>query len=420
MTGLVITWILIEYVGLDSVVLLVLCSGFEAATVGGLADWFAVTALFREVSIPILKRHTNIIVKNREKLTEGVVDLVTTKWLSTEVIQDKISGLSISKNLIQTLQSPEKKVRTIEFRDILTKLTENLDPIISEFLQKTSEFLQKTLQNHINDIDISTPLGKWLIKRIEQGDHYPLWERILTVAQKTINDPDTRHIIYDNIYKIIQNYKKEGFLKKVTIEIAQFFKGIDVELFTEKIINDVDQFIKEATNNPSHPTRVKFDENIRTFAENLASGEEKTKEIIAGFQQKLADNSEIGVIIHNLLISFKSTMQNEINDNDSSFIHLIQQFFDECLREVENNKILQDIIDVSLKEKICELITKYHPEIGNMVRTSLTALNNGELVNQIEEKVGDDLQYIRLNGAIIGGLAGLLITAFKLIIPYFI
>ena len=94
--GLVITEACIHLGLLQGPIWRILATGFEAATIGGLADWFAVSALFHKIPIPIVSRHTNIIVKNRSKLTEAIVELVTTKWLSSEIIHEKLEGLQIA------------------------------------------------------------------------------------------------------------------------------------------------------------------------------------------------------------------------------------------------------------------------------------------------------------------------------------
>jgi uncharacterized membrane-anchored protein YjiN (DUF445 family) len=85
------------------------------------------------------------------------------------------------------------------------------------------------------------------------------------------------------------------------------------------------------------------------------------------------------------------------------------------LKELESDKTAQRKIDAWMRETITTLINKYHHEIGNMVRSSLSKLDDVGLVNQIEEKVGNDLQFIRLNGAVVGGLAGILISLVKLV-----
>ena len=84
----------------------VLMAGFTAATVGGIADWFAVRALFHRIPIPLISRHTNILANNRERLTESMVDLIATKWLSPDILEQKIAQFSASKALLELLAEP--------------------------------------------------------------------------------------------------------------------------------------------------------------------------------------------------------------------------------------------------------------------------------------------------------------------------
>jgi len=90
--------------------------------------------------------------------------------------------------------------------------------------------------------------------------------------------------------------------------------------------------------------------------------------------------------------------------------------FQRLLKELESDKTAQLRIDAWMRETITTLINKYHHEIGNMVRSSLSKLDDIGLVNQIEEKVGNDLQYIRLNGAVVGGLVGIFFSIIKLLL----
>jgi uncharacterized membrane-anchored protein YjiN (DUF445 family) len=94
---------------------------------------------------------------------------------------------------------------------------------------------------------------------------------------------------------------------------------------------------------------------------------------------------------------------------------LLTKYFDGAISELRQDKPAQQKIDAWLKETIVNLVVKYHPEIGNMIRQSISKLNDSELVAQIEEQVGNDLQYIRLNGAIVGGCVGIILAIIKLV-----
>lgn len=112
-SGLVLFEILLHFQIITNSGWQILKAGFEAATIGGVADWFAVRALFHEIPLPFIRKHTNIIVKNREKLTEGIVDLVTNKWLSPAVITEKLSEVDVASALLEFLQNPKSQKKTV-------------------------------------------------------------------------------------------------------------------------------------------------------------------------------------------------------------------------------------------------------------------------------------------------------------------
>ncbi|MGB5197586.1 MAG: DUF445 family protein, partial [Candidatus Deferrimicrobium sp.] len=106
----------------------VLAAAFEAGTVGAMADWFAVTALFREVRIPVLRRHTNIITKNRSKIIAGITDMVQNKWLSPSVIVEHLVRFSASEALLHHLGDVRQREKLVEIlRSLLARLAQGLD-----------------------------------------------------------------------------------------------------------------------------------------------------------------------------------------------------------------------------------------------------------------------------------------------------
>ena len=408
--GLIVVQILISIGFLEYPYWHILLAGFEAATIGGFADWFAVRALFYEIPIPIIRKHTNIIVRNRQKLTEGVVDLVTNKWLSPEIINEKLSNVHIIESVIKTLKTPENTKKVVGFlKEIISRLTANIDD------PEVAKMLQSLLKEQIKGVDLATPLGEWLKKSVQKGDHNKLWDIILDAAEKSISDETTRELLLTSFEKQVQEYKQEGFFKKIFIGIANGVGAIDSPSILDKIISSIDDFIKEAKGNPNHAIRVKFDKSILDFADNLIEGNEESTKIIKDLQDKLIDNADANSMIQVILNNFKISIKAQLETDDTPFINFLSQNTDKLLNELEADKASQIKIDTWLKATIEELVTKYHHEIGEMVRLSLTKLNDFELVNQIEEKVGNDLQYIRLNGAVVGGFVGIVISLIRMI-----
>ncbi len=408
--GLIVVQILISIGFLKYPYWHILLAGFEAATIGGFADWFAVRALFYEIPIPIIRKHTNIIVRNRQKLTEGVVDLVTNKWLSPEIINEKLSNVHIIESVIKTLKTPENTKKVVGFlKEIISRLTANIDD------PEVAKMFQSLLKEQIKGVDLATPLGEWLKKSVQKGDHNKLWDIILDAAEKSISDETTRKLLLTSFENQVQEYKQEGFFKKIFIGIANGVGAIDSPSILDKIISSIDDFIKEAKGNPNHAIRVKFDKSILDFADNLIEGNEESTIIIKDLQDKLVDNADANSMIQVILNNFKISIKAQLETDDTPFINFLSQNVDKLLNELETDKASQIKIDTWLKATIEELVTKYHHEIGEMVRLSLTKLNDFELVNQIEEKVGNDLQYIRLNGAIVGGFVGIVISLIRMI-----
>lgn len=408
-SGFIAMSLLIHFGFLESKGWLILLAGFEAGTIGGFADWFAVRALFHEIPIPFIKRHTNIIVNNRRKLTDGMVDLVTNKWLTPEVLKQKIAGLQMAKGVLETLQVPSNKIQAVNFlRRVLDRFADNLDQ------PEIATLLQKILKDQIANIDIANPLGHWLENAVKTGSHNQLWEMILEAAQRTLNARQTQDTLLVVVREKIKEYKDEGWAKKAAILLGEKTGAIDERSIVSKLTASINDLINDAKNNPTHQVRQQFDNSILEFARKLIAGEKDSQSLINNLKNKLIENTEGQEVIQGILGRFKYTVKAELASNDSAFMEMLIRYLEAILDDIRKDESKQDKIDIWLKGAIIDLITKYHEEIGNMVNESLSKLNDTELTEQIESKAGKDLQYIRLNGAIVGGLVGILLAILKL------
>ncbi|CAM4107953.1 DUF445 domain-containing protein [Flavobacterium antarcticum] len=386
-------------------------AGFEAATIGGVADWFAVRALFHEIPIPFIRKHTNIIVKNREKMTEGIVDLVTNEWLSPEVISEKLNEVDIASAILEFLQNPESQQKSIGFiREIALKLTTELDH--PEFVAT----LQKMLNSQITNLDLASPIGNYLEKAVNNGEHHKLWELLIEASEKSINNAETKELILSKLEEAIKEYGEQGFFKKTTMFLAQKTGGLNINSLTAELLFKTNEMLVEAKENPQHPIRIKFDDWIIEFAQNLVNGRENEVLILDNIKTKLIAYMETEQTVQNLVRKFKQTFASQLDTDDTPLMQFFKTNFNRIVLDLQNDKEAQRKINTWITESISALLTKFHSEIGNMVRSSMIKLNNEELVEQIEGKVGSDLQYIRLNGAVVGGMVGVLLATAKLLL----
>ncbi len=386
----------------------ILLTGFEAATIGALADWFAVSALFYEIPIPIIRRHTNIIVKNREKLTEGIVDMVTTKWLSPEIIQEKLADVNLADNMIRLMEEPANLNRTLDIlRLVAGRFADNLDH------PKLAIWMQKLLKDQMNDVELGKPLGNWLVEAVTAGKHQPVVDIMIHEISKTIQQPTTRSVVFDKLKATLEAYEKQDWIKKSTIWIGKRTGGIDLELLTDRILDIVQLLGEEIEGDRQHPIRLKLDGYFMEFAESLASGEDDSTNYIEDLKTNLLLNAGTRRIIQQVLKSLKVSVHESLENNETVFMRLVKGNVIDLITYLKNDKETQESIDSWIKNTLTQLVDKYHPEIGNMVRTSLGKLDDKGMMEQIKDKVGDDLQYIRLNGAVVGGLVGLVIALIR-------
>lgn len=409
--GLIITELGIYLGFLNGQAWVILATGFEAATIGALADWFAVSALFHRIPIPLVSRHTNIIVKNRHKLTEAIVELVTTKWLSSDIIREKLQGVQMAEGLFKMLEKPKNLDRVMHFfRSLLNRFSENLDNPQVAFL------FQKLLKDQIADMDIATPLGNWLDSVIRGKDHVQIVELLLDQSMHTLDESETRNLIQIKLKWALQSYEKQDWVKRSAIWIGKKTGGIDLDLLTDRLLDIARMMATEARQNPEHPLRQKLDLALLEFAQNLKNADPASLVFINKLKLKVIGDNKTQSIILDFLSRLKITFTEQLESSETTFMMLLRDNINRLIREVQGDKKTQQKIDGWLKGTIAQLIDKYHHEIGNMVRSSLLKLDDKGLVAQIKDKVGDDLQYIRLNGALVGGLVGIFIAGLRILL----
>lgn len=287
------------------------------------------------------------------------------------------------------------------------KLTSELDN--PDFVQA----VQKIINNQIAEIDLAPTIGVFLEKSIKNGDHNKLWELLIEASEKSLNNEESKELILSKLEEAIREYGEEGFFKKATMFLAKKTGGIDIEKITAELVFKTSELLAEAKQNPQHPIRIKFDNWIIEFAKKLSEGDESALGIIDKLKQKLTAYLEAEHTLSHLLSNWKSSISKQLENDETSLMQFLIGNLNRIIIDLKQDKEAQIKINNWITESVSELLTKFHSEIGNMVRTSLIKLDNAELVEQIEGKVGSDLQYIRLNGAVVGGLVGILIATVK-------
>jgi uncharacterized membrane-anchored protein YjiN (DUF445 family) len=388
----------------------VLLQAFEAATVGGLADWFAVSALFREVPVPLVRRHTNIIIKNRQRIVDGIADMVQNRWLAPNIIREYLVNFSASQYVLEFLANEDHLETVLAMvRDIIQQFARGIAA------PEVAAFLERALKDQLRDLKFAEPLGRWLGQRIRSGDHYGAWNTILPVMEKAVREPEVKAIVQRTIVQAFEAYKDGGLLKRLAVDLARGLNIVNEEEMVASFLCKVEEVLREAQADPAHPLRARIDGIAIEFADKLAVGDADAVSVLEKLQAALIHGTDAREILQRTLRRLGDTIEKEFQKSGSDLNNLMRRTFHDHLDIFLADTSAQEKTDRWVTEFALELIEKRHEMIGQMVRGSLEKLSDLDLVGQIEEKVGQDLQYIRLNGAIVGGLAGAVLAIMKLL-----
>jgi len=379
----------------------ILQGGFEAGLVGGLADWFAVTALFRHpLGIPI--PHTALLPKNRQRITEGIISMLENDWLTKESIRQKINSIGFTNKLVEILAS-EINSETLQ-KNIVT-LVQHLIKKIE--VGKLTPIIEKELKTKLLDWDIKKYLP--LLINLVTDRRYD--EKTLDYILKEIDEwaakDSTKYKLGGMAVEAVENIKADGFMQ---FALKSFSNLVN----EEKLGNIIQNLIQKGVSSYRDPYNsnrqtllihirnklesIKTDEkiyeelsNLKTHAITKWEPQDQINGILEQFQQKAIDFVAEPAFLNDYLLPF-------IHDN---------------LSALKNNPEKVDIIDTWIKAKLSSFVDKNHSKIGKLVKENLDRLDDKTLINMVETNVGKDLQWIRVNGAVCGFLIGLILVGLR-------
>lgn len=356
----------------------------EAAMVGALADWFAVTALFHHpLGIPI--PHTNLIENSKKSIGDNLGNFVVGNFLTAATIRPYIQKLAVAAYAANWLNAGKNKQLLIKetarlLNDILTKTD---DAVITGFMaNKGSELLTEIKLNVL----VSNALV-WFIDKKEQD------KLITLVAQKI------KMYIGENESVVKEKVKAESY----------FFipKFVDNKL-ASKITNGLIDYFDDVEKNNEHHIRAEIATQLYDFAEKLHT-DPKWTVAFNELKANLLPPQKLNEYASAAWQSLKTTLQNELNNEGSALLTYFSKMVNAWADDLKNDKNLQYKIDSWVHYNAYKLILRNTDRVGTLISNTVGNWQGRELSQKLELEVGKDLQFIRINGTIVGGLVGLLI-----------
>jgi uncharacterized membrane-anchored protein YjiN (DUF445 family) len=391
---------------------IVVKSGFEAGMVGGVADWFAVTALFRQIHVPLIGRHTNIILKNRKRLADGIAQKVQNEWLAPETVSAKLRLFSISKWLLEATKDNTARTRIIRVSQLLIR--ESIRGLDSDEL---ATLLERLAKEQLIELDVSGHLGDWIATAIDNGYQDKLLVVILDALEKTTSKAKNRRILQERLVEVLDEYKNKDLAKNITIWVGRKTGGIDEHKIATILIDHLLHFVRDAKVDADHPLRLKFNETLIHVSNNLRSNEAKTIAAVREFQKNLIEESNLRELISTLLGRLKVSIRRQLGSDETELGEMLGRSLDSAKQRFERSEKAQARLDAWVRDLVDRVLKEHGQKIGEIVNENLNRLSDKEFVQRIESQVGKDLQFIRLNGAVVGACVGAWIAGIRILIP---
>jgi Predicted membrane protein len=356
----------------------------EAAMVGALADWFAVTALFRHpLGLPI--PHTNLIENSKQRLGDNLGSFVVSNFLSPQNIRPYIQKLKISGFVGEWLGKEKNQGILIKnLSDIVLDILNKLDDSI------VSHFITKKVQEMTDDIKLNKIVGNGISYIIEKNDH----QRMVTNLSSQI-----KNYIIENDEMIKERVKKGSYT---------FIPSFVDNKIADKIAVGLSDFFKEIEEDPQHEIRTLITQKIHEFSVDLKE-DPKWDEEFTNIKNDLLKGNKLEEYSNDIWISIKNTLKNELQEEQSTLKMYLSRNLNEFSENLKTDENLQNKIDEWVRVTAYKYILKNTHQFGNLISSTVGNWQGKELSEKLELEVGKDLQFIRVNGTLVGGLVGLII-----------
>ena len=365
----------------------------EGGMVGALADWFAVTALFRHpLGLPI--PHTAIIPSRKDEIGRTLGEFVETNFLEAGVVRAKLSRTPIAQRAGEWLHQREHAERL--GAEGATVATAVLNALSDDDVQG---LIADLAREHLVEPDWGTPAGVWLQKIVDADAHRPAVD-----------------LAVDSIATWL-SANGAAFTGLLSRRLPSWVPRVAHRFVDETAYNEALRFVHAVQADPRHPARLAIDGYLARLADNLQH-DEATRAKLDSAKSSLFDSPRVGALAAEAWNTAKNGLLTALADPGSGLRLRMVQALQEIGGRLTTDPSLQRRVDTWVSDAAVFLVDRYRHDIASIITDTVERWDPAETTEKIELMVGRDLQYIRLNGTVVGALAGLAIfTVAHALIP---
>jgi len=359
----------------------------EASMIGGLADWFAVTALFRHpLGIPI--PHTAIVAARKDQIGRSLGNFVSRHFLSRDVMAARLSSLRVAEHLAKWLAEPENS-RTLAHH-AATALASGARMLADEDVQA---LIDRVLVERIRSTEVAPILGQ-MLSLLTAGDrHQELLDEAIGLLARTVD----------------QN--QELIRERIEAESPWWVPGMVDDQIHRKIVTGLDNTLADVRDDPDHPLRRRFDVALANFVRKLNESPE-VRARAERIKLEILDAAAVRRFSSSIWEDAKAALFRYADAPNAFAPSAIERGLVSLGEAVSRDEALLARIDALIAEVAGHLVDRYQGEVAELIAQTVTSWDPEVTSDRVELAIGKDLQFIRINGTIVGGLAGLAIYVF--------
>jgi uncharacterized membrane-anchored protein YjiN (DUF445 family) len=357
----------------------------EAAMVGGLADWFAVTAIFRRpLGLPI--PHTAVIPNNQDRIADAVGRFIADNFLKPSLVAERVKDKDLSAALGKWLAEP---AQSNSLAGGLVSAVPNLLDALDD--ETVANFLRQQAAVAAEGASVAPAFGSVLEALAEQGRHQVILDTLLTQGYRLLEE--NQELIRDRIRN------RSGWLMR--------FVSADRKV-ADSVINAVNDLLYEVAADRNHPLRHRLNEMVAEFADNLRN-DPALQARVGAWIQEAATHPSVTNAVEAGWVAFKDALRRDCMSPNGRVRNWLQNALTNLGAGLMSEPTVRAALNTRLKALLVELAARHGEDVAKLVSETIRKWDSQTIVDKLEMNVGRDLQYIRLNGTIIGGLVGLVL-----------
>ncbi|MBZ9745265.1 DUF445 domain-containing protein [Mesorhizobium sp. CO1-1-7] len=367
----------------------------EAATIGGLADWYAVVALFkRPVGLPI--PHTAIIPENQDRIADNLGRFIEANFLAPEPVREKLAEVDFSALVADWLADAERAAGLSRF--VVRLVPQTLAAVEQSGLRG---FVTSRMLEQIEKVPLAPLAAELLSALTDDRRHQKLFDEFIKVIGRFLNDEQALATMRD----------------KIREELPSLFNLFRADAYLlKKIVASAGSLLDEVRADPDHPMRAEFDRFAQSFVERLRTSKQYARRAEKMKRDFLA-RPEIRALAGDMWESLSLFIEQDAKAPNSLIREHLANMFVEVGRHLAGDAQIRADMNQGFVVALASFVESQKSGVSKFIADQVKRWDLAQLTRLIEMNIGRDLQYIRFNGMIIGGLAGIVLYTIELLLP---